>query len=667
MGVSLFADAVRGAHYASVVLLFGCFAFLLAVARPAFRAAGAGADEGGRIERFLLPLAGSSLAFAFATGLLWLWVTAADISGRPLASALSGQVLLTVLRETTFGEVWQIRFGAAVLLAIVLALRRRGATSGSWFALECIALALSGAILATIALAGHANADTGSARVWHLGADLLHLLAAGGWVGALPPLVFLLSRVRLTTAPLGLRIAREAALRFSTLGIVSVATLILSGLVNAWYQVGNVPALVGTPYGHLLLVKLALLALMLVLASINRGRLTPLLSAIATAPDALRRLRRNAMLEAALGVLLLLVVGALVHATPAAHDQPVWPFPVQLDWTGIVITPRLRFIFTAALVACFLGVLIVVWAVLFGSRRLALAGIVLIAAAIIAIARPFVVEAYPTSYFHSPLRYNVISIARGQPLYAENCAVCHGANGYGDGPAAATLPIKPADLTGAHLFHHGEGTLFWWVSHGIADTPMPGFADRLGETERWDVLNFLRAQANAEQSSTMNNEVEPFQGVTAPDFAFQIGEGPQETLKGQREKAIVLLALYSMPGSPDRLRQLEIAQSALDKAGARIIALPMSPTATAPGPAAFLARSSAETVAAYALFRRDPVAGVPPMPTHMEFLIDRAGYLRARWIPNEEPGWREIGTLLREIDRLNREPPRPPAPEGHMH
>ena len=666
MGMSLLGDAVRGAHYASVVLLFGCFAFLFAVARPAWRAAGAGADERGRTERFLLVLAAWSLAFAFATGLLWLWVTAADISGRPLASALSGQVLLSVLRETTFGEIWQIRFGAAVLLAIILALRRRRATSEGSFALECVALVLSGVILATIALAGHANADTGSARVWHLGADLLHLVAAGGWVGALPPLVFLLSRVCTSTAPLGLRIAREAALRFSTLGIVSVATLILSGLVNAWYQVGTVPALVGTPYGHLLLVKLALLALMLVLASINRGRLTPQLSGIATAPDALRRLRRNAMLEAALGMLLLFVVGALVHATPAAHDQPVWPFPVQLDWTGIVITPRLRFIFTAALVACFLGVGIVVWAVLFGSRRIALAGIVLIAAAIVAIARPFVVKAYPTSYFHSPLRYNAISIARGQPLYAEHCAICHGPNGYGDGPAAATLPIKPADLTGAHLVHHGEGTLFWWVSHGIAGTPMPGFAGQLSETERWDVLNFLRAQANAEQSGTMNEEVEPFQGVTAPDFAFQIGEEPQETLKGQREKAIVLLVLYSMPESSDRLRQLEIAQSALDKAGARIIALPMSPTATAPA-ASILAAPSAETVAAYALFRRDPVEGVPPIPTHMEFLVDRAGYLRARWIPNEEPGWREIGTLLREIDRLNREPPRPPAPEGHVH
>jgi putative copper resistance protein D len=278
-----------------------------------------------------------------------------------------------------------------------------------------------------------------------------------------------------------------------------------------------------------------------------------------------------------------------------------------------------------------------------------------------------VVEAYPTSYFHSPVRYNVISIARGQPLYAEYCAVCHGPYGYGDGPAAATLPIKPADLTGAHLFHHGEGTLFWWVSHGIAGTPMPGFADQLSETERWDVLNFLRAQAIAEQSSTMNEEVEPFQGVAAPDFAFQIGEGPQETLRSERGKAIVLLALYSMPGSSDRLRQLEAARAEFDKAGARIIALPMNAGAADSGPAAIPARSSVEAVAAYTLFRRDPVAGVPPMPTHIEFLIDRAGYLRARWIPNEEPGWREIGTLLREIDRLNREPPGPPAPEGHVH
>jgi putative copper resistance protein D len=295
------------------------------------------------------------------------------------------------------------------------------------------------------------------------------------------------------------------------------------------------------------------------------------------------------------------------------------------------------------------------------------AGLAVAAAAAIICLRPFMVEAYPTSYFHSPVRYGVVSIARGQPLYAENCAVCHGPNGYGDGPAAAALPIKPADLTGAHLFHHGEGTLFWWVSHGIAGTPMPGFADQLGETERWDVLNFLRAQADAEQSSAMGDQVEPFLGVVAPDFAFQIDGEPQETLRGERGNAIVLLVLYSMPKSSDRLRQLEAARPMFDKAGARVIALPINPAAPAPAAAAILAAPSAETIAAYALFRHDPVAGVPPVPKHMEFLIDRAGYLRARWIPNEEPGWGDIAILLSEIDHLNREPSRPPAPQGHVH
>jgi len=356
-----------------------------------------------------------------------------------------------------------------------------------------------------------------------------------------------------------------------------------------------------------------------------------------------------------------------VHATPAAHDQPVWPFPITVNAAGVTLTSQARVVLLGAGVAGFVALAAALFALWRGRRWIAAAGLAAAGAAIVIGVRPFIVDAYPTSYFHSPVRYSVISIARGQPLYAENCEVCHGPNGYGDGPAAAALPIKPADLTGAHLFHHGEGTLFWWVSHGIAGTPMPGFADRLSESERWDVLNFLRAQADAEQFSAMSDQVETFQGLVAPDFAFQIDGEPQETLRGERGTVIVLLVLYSMPDSSDRLRQLEAARPEFDKAGARIVALPMIPATTAPATSAILAAPSAETVAAYALFRRDPVAGVPPVPKHMEFLIDRAGYLRARWIPNEEPGWRDIAILLSEIDQLNREPSRPPAPEGHVH
>ena len=62
-------------------------------------------------------------------------------------------------------------------------------------------------------------------------------------------------------------------------------------------------------------------------------------------------------------------------------------------------------------------------------------------------------------------------------LYAENCALCHGAGGKGDGPAAAGLPVRPADLTAPHLFAHiRQATSSGGSANGRDNGVMPGFA-----------------------------------------------------------------------------------------------------------------------------------------------------------------------------------------------
>ena len=671
----LFPALVRGAHYASVVSSFGCFAFLLAVARPAWRATGGAADKAGLLDHFLLRLIAWSVALALASGLLWLWVVAAGMSGQPLGAALSGKLIGTVLTATGFGRLWQFRFAVEIVLAgFVLFCGSTGRQSG-WLLFGGVGGLLSGLVLGSLALGGHGADDTGSAGVWHLGADILHLLAAGGWLGALIPLIFVLRQARRPDWP---PIARQATLRFSTLGLVTVATLIATGLVNSWYLIGNLPALVGTPYGQLLLVKLALFAAMLSLAAVNRGRLTPRLLGLSAdhpgGPDPMRQLSRNAACETGLALCVLLVMGALVHLKPGLHDQPVWPFPITINPAGIVLNQSAQLVLFAAATVAALGLgaaALALW------RRRWLVAAASIAAIVLASGvglRPFVVEAFPTSYMHSPIRYGALSVARGMPLYAENCVLCHGPYGYGDGQAAASLKVKPADLTGQHLFHHGEGTLFWWVSHGVAGTPMPGFSDQLSENQRWDLLNFLRAQADAEHANAMTADSGGWGDVVAPDFAFQIGHAGQETLKQQRNRSIVLLVLFSDPDSSPRLHALDAAMAQLEGAGVRVIALSMTKDAAAlPKPELELphlsiAESDPATIAAYGLFRRTPsVDGVPPMPTHMEFLIDRQGYLRYRWSPAYGPGWDRMADLVKRIQSLNGEPPRPPAPEGHVH
>ena len=129
--------------------------------------------------------------------------------------------------------------------------------------------------------------------------------------------------------------AGAAARRFSEVGVVSVACLIATGLVNSWYLVGGVPGLLGTSYGRLLLLKLCLFAAMLAVATANRRRWTPMLTAERDATDAndaqrgFRRLKRNAGLEAALDpVAAGDEVGGLAHGE--VGDRP----PVSLVSVG---------------------------------------------------------------------------------------------------------------------------------------------------------------------------------------------------------------------------------------------------------------------------------------------------------------------------------------------
>jgi putative copper resistance protein D len=105
------------------------------------------------------------------------------------------------------------------------------------------------------------------------------------------------------------------------MGYAAVATLIGSGLVNAWVLVDSPQKLITTPYGQLLLVKVSLFGAMLALAAQNRFRIVPTLqrwkqgSMSAEAP--LRVVRRNVLIEQTLGLLIVLIVGWLGTLPPA--------------------------------------------------------------------------------------------------------------------------------------------------------------------------------------------------------------------------------------------------------------------------------------------------------------------------------------------------------------
>ena len=244
-------------------------------------------------------------------------VRSAQISEQSLTAVWSDGVVWTVLLDTDFGQVWLVRSALMVLLAAALypayfmrkpSPLRRG-----------VALASAAALVAALALAGHAAAGTGLESLVQESADVLHLLAAASWVGSLVPLALLLGAAASERSESSLAVACTVTLRFSTLGIASVATVLASGIVNTWELAGSVPALVGTDYGRLLLVKVALFLVMMLVAAVNRLSLTPRLVQDhddAARRDALRQLRTNSLIEAGIGAIILIIVGMLGTLAP---------------------------------------------------------------------------------------------------------------------------------------------------------------------------------------------------------------------------------------------------------------------------------------------------------------------------------------------------------------
>ncbi len=162
------------------------------------------------------------------------------MSGMPLSAVLHGPVVGIVLTQTRFGEDWALRGALVILLAICLAIQgltRKHVTG--W-----IGLLAAAAFIAALAWAGHgAAAEDVPFDAIHLPADILHLLAAGAWLGALLPLVLLLAQARGDGSPEAVTVARVTTSRFSNLGMLSVGTLLATGLVNTWFLSGSVPAL----------------------------------------------------------------------------------------------------------------------------------------------------------------------------------------------------------------------------------------------------------------------------------------------------------------------------------------------------------------------------------------------------------------------------------------
>lgn len=297
--------AIRWALYADLGLLFGLLLFTLY------------ALAGEERER-LLRLRGWTMALAVLGVLLSAYgflQSAAAMLGTGIEGVdrVSALMLLT---ETSVGWALLARLAVLTILGIAAltpVLRRMAGLVLLTF--------LAATAVASLAWSGHGAATEGPAGMVHLVSDIIHLLAAAAWIGALGAFVLIVSRRPQT--PETLNAAHRALASFATVGAIIVGLIVATGLVNSYLLVGprNVLRLAESDYGLLLLIKLTLFAIMLGLAAGNRFRLTPALGK-AIGRDgtaaAVARLKRSLWIETCAGILILGLVAWLGTLPPPA-------------------------------------------------------------------------------------------------------------------------------------------------------------------------------------------------------------------------------------------------------------------------------------------------------------------------------------------------------------
>jgi copper resistance protein D len=149
----------------------------------------------------------------------------------------------------------------------------------------------------------------------------VHLLAAGLWLGGLLPLAWLLGRALSPSGTAWISVARDVVPRFSQMRYAAVGLLAMTGALNTLLLVGSTQALLGTPYGRLLALKILLFLAMVTVALFNRFRLLPRLRREPQPSATIAALTRSVLFEQGLGLAILAVVSVLGTWPPALHHH----------------------------------------------------------------------------------------------------------------------------------------------------------------------------------------------------------------------------------------------------------------------------------------------------------------------------------------------------------
>ncbi|MHC8371358.1 copper homeostasis membrane protein CopD [Pseudomonas sp. MDT1-85] len=295
--------ALRFALYVDLMLLFGVAFLGLYGLKGQERMSGV-------VLPFRSMLAGTAVLGALLSVASMLMMVSA-MSGESDFAALRPHIEMMVF-ETDVGLACVVRIIALIVAGLAVMLRAPG------FSLLVTAFA-GGVALASLAWNGHGAMDEGSRRYWHFVVDILHLLAAGAWVGALVAFA-LMAKINALQTEARIRLLARAVNRFEVIGAVIVVVVAVTGVVNYLFIVGpTLDAVFLSTYGILLFIKVVLFAGMLVLAALNRFHLGPFLELSLREGQymvAANALRRSMMVELVAAVVIIGLVAWLGTLSP---------------------------------------------------------------------------------------------------------------------------------------------------------------------------------------------------------------------------------------------------------------------------------------------------------------------------------------------------------------
>lgn len=619
------------------------------------------------------------LAICIACGsLLLLWLRVQQLS--PSAVRWVRQLVFFSLVVMLITPLLLLLSHGEVLLPEASAIARIAAALSTWIgqiialqlALGCVALLsvwLMGASLLSLALVffiavltalrSHviASGDLGLASI----AATLHIAIAVLWLTSLVALLISQYAHRRDTG-FDWRALLQVISRRAPLAML---LLLITGLMLADRTIATGAALVATPYGWSLLIKLLMVTGALFCALQLRRWLAG--SNKISAPLAAQWLR----IESGFALMVLFFAGLMAITIPAAHDIIDWPLSFRIAPIAAYLQHGAEVLWFSLAGATLLFT--TAWFTLRVWRQsmprallLGIAGLLVVASLVIP---ALSVDAYPTTYLHSPISFDAPSIGAGERHYQKWCVSCHGVYGRGDGPLASSLRKSPANLTEPHVQWHTHGDLYWWITNGMASSDMPGFSKQMTDDERWQLLNFLTAMSLGYEARPLSPRISPKDPwLPAIDFRYALASGDSMSLTEWREQGKhVLLHFVNDLSSMNTSSTLLIPS---DSVAVKCIVVAMKPdtrakttpierqniqTSTSLIPSCDAVYDSEYQIAsAWVHYRRtlsDPdfnneridIAG-------MWFLIDRFGFVRARWAADElSPSADQLRAMLTQL------------------